>query len=304
MSATAPCVPCCSTPQSVNIPGVEGDPGDNGLNGVNAYSIVTSDFVVPMPTVTVSAIVDSTLWMVIGQIVIAGQGVGAALAGPGPSTFKVDSITSATVVVLKYLGYAGDIAPGGLNTISAGCIISAAGDALASPLAIANGGTGGTTILGALNNLGLGYNPFTVYGFGTLGADAYVLTANAVNDPSTEVAVGGTSITLPITRAGTYLVFARASLDFRGTTFAASRQINAKIRNTATSADIPNLTGNFFTPVITTLTYTEGILILAPVLFVTAVTTDVLTMLARIAVLPTAGTVEIAEASIVAVKLY
>jgi hypothetical protein len=170
-------------------------------------------------------------------------------------------------------------------------------------LPIALGGTGAASVAAALTALGLGFSPSSVYGFGAIGTTAYVMTANAVNDVSTQVTINGTLISIPIPRAGTYLIQGMAKFDYNGATFAASRQITAKLRNTFTAADLVNATANFFTQVITTLTFTEGIMVL-PAVVATLSNTDIITLLARVAVLPTAGTLEIAEASIVATKLF
>jgi hypothetical protein len=260
------------------------------------------DFVTPAAdNTTVPIFVGSTLWMVVGQTVIIGQGNGAALLGPGPGTFEVDSITSLTQFVGKFLHYTGDV--GNVVTISAGATVSPAGGLFTSPLPIALGGTGAASVAAALTALGLGFSPSSVYGFGAIGTTAYVMTANAVNDVSTQVTINGTLISIPIPRAGTYLIQGMAKFDYNGATFAASRQITAKLRNTFTAADLVNATANFFTQVITTLTFTEGIMVL-PAVVATLSNTDIITLLARVAVLPTAGTLEIAEASIVATKLF
>ncbi len=301
MSNVTPCTPCCATTQTVNIPGVEGANGADGTDGLNAYTVTTADFITPADNATVPIFVGSTLWLVVGQNIIIGQGLGTALAGPGPGTFKVDSIVSATQFVGKFLHFSGDV--GNTVTISSGATVSPAGGLFTSPLPIALGGTGAASVAAALSNLGLGYSPSSVYGFGAIGTTAYVMTAAAVNDVSTQVTINGTLISIPIPRAGTYLLSGLIKFDYNGATFAASRQITAKLRNTFTAADIVNATANFFTQVITTLTYTEGIMTIPPVV-ATLSNTDIITMLARVAVLPTAGTLEVAEASIVAVKLF
>src|SRR5690349_2961104 len=98
MSATSPCVPCCNTPQTINIPGSPGSAGAAGTNGVSTFSLTTADFVVPALNATVLVSVSSSLWMVVGQVLIVGQGPGAVLANPGPATFVVTSIPSTTTV--------------------------------------------------------------------------------------------------------------------------------------------------------------------------------------------------------------
>ncbi len=157
MPSTTSCTPCCATPQVTNIPGPEGSAGSDGSNGISAFTLTTADFVVPAVNSTVTVLVGSSLWAVIGMIVIAGQGAGAALAGPGPSTFLVTAIPGLSSLTLKYLGYSGDVAPTGGNTISAGAVITANGGSLTTPISIANGGTGQITAALAANAFGARY---------------------------------------------------------------------------------------------------------------------------------------------------
>lgn len=127
MSAATPCVPCCSTPQSVNIPGLEGLPGNNGINGQSAFTITTAD-INPVPAVgaPVTVLVGSTTWMVVGEILIIGQGPGAALVHPGPGTFQLVAINSPSSMTVNFLGYANDLATPG-SIISSGAYVTPAG---------------------------------------------------------------------------------------------------------------------------------------------------------------------------------
>jgi len=115
MSAAIPCTPCCSTPQSVDIPGPEGDAGSNGLDGENSFTQSTADFVIPAIGDTVLVPVVSSLWMVEGQVVVFA----------GPASFQVISLPSSTSVELEFLGYALDLSPGA--TITAGTQVSPGG---------------------------------------------------------------------------------------------------------------------------------------------------------------------------------
>ena len=116
MPATIPCAPsCCSTTQTVNVPGIEGIPGTDAANGVNAYGITTAEFPVPEPGDDVTVSLDNGIWMVQGQKVVFD----------GPATFEVVSVNSATSVTLTFLGYAGDISPG--DTIAEGAGVSPSG---------------------------------------------------------------------------------------------------------------------------------------------------------------------------------
>lgn len=114
MSSVIDCFSTCApTASPVNVTGPQGQ---------NAFSIVQSDFTVPAVGASVTVTVDSALWMVVGQSVVAGQTIGAVLAGPGPGSFRVASITNATTISLTFLGLPGDVAVG--QTISKGAAVS------------------------------------------------------------------------------------------------------------------------------------------------------------------------------------
>lgn len=101
MSSPSPCVPCCTTPQTVAVPGPEGVGGADGLDGVNAYSLLTTPFTSD-GTTTWTLGVSSSAWMVPGQIIVIGD------ATNGPVHLRVVSVPSATSVIAVELNYAGD----------------------------------------------------------------------------------------------------------------------------------------------------------------------------------------------------
>lgn len=102
-----------------------GTNGTNGTNGVDGFTILTSLFTNPgVGNPTTVGVVNSS-WMVVGQVVILGQGVGAALAAPGPVTCVVTAIPSAVTVTLTPLGYPGD----SVGNVSIGGVVSVAGRA-------------------------------------------------------------------------------------------------------------------------------------------------------------------------------
>lgn len=260
MPATSSCVPCCTTPQVVNTPGSQGLDGSAGTNGLNALSITTADFVIPAIGSNVTVSVDSSVWMAIGQIVVAD----------GPATFEVISKANTTSVVLKFLGYTGDLSPGA--TISTGATIAPAG------------------VLSTLTT------PLTVYASGT----AYQLTATPA-----KLDFGTTDPALPITAPGTYLLLARVRYDYNGKTFAANQTLTTKLRRTNnTAADIANSSCDFETAIITTLSYTAGVITTPPVVYTTLNSDDNIEIWASLTSIAGAGTVDAVEACIVAVKLF
>lgn len=126
MSATLNCCNSCATTETVNIPGSEGTAGVDGVNGINAFSTLTTNLLIPAVGLDVNGIgVGSTLWMVVGQIVIVGEGVNPSLIPNGWAHFRVAGIVDTTTVNLTAMDYDGDTAAG--QTLSIGCTISPAG---------------------------------------------------------------------------------------------------------------------------------------------------------------------------------
>lgn len=139
------------------------------------------------------------------------------------------------------------------------------------------------------------HNPLSVYASGTV----YTLTA-----VSAAVDFGTTDPVLTFNAAGTYAVRARVKVALNGATFAANRTLTLKLRRTNnTAADLANSTTTYIVPVVTTITNTLAIIDLPEVLYTTALTNDTVTIFSDISVVPTAGTISIDEASIVAVRL-
>lgn len=137
---------------------------------------------------------------------------------------------------------------------------------------------------------------FTSYAAGT----AYSLTATAA-----QVVFGTTSPAITLTSAGTYLILSRAKVDYNAATFAAVRTATMKLRRTNnTAADVSGASTTVATQILTLLTFTAASAVLPPVFYTTTNTDDVIQMYGSISVLPTAGTMDVTSAEIVAVKLY
>lgn len=155
MPATQSCTPCCSTPQVVNIPGPQGADGAAGAagaagtNGVNGFSTTTADFVLPAVNANVTANVDNSTWMAVGQAVVAD----------GPATFQVVSKPTTTSVILKFLGYSLDLLTG--TTISFPARIAPGGTS-ASTTALVTAQTGGPNLTGSNVSTSLLYAPMRV----------------------------------------------------------------------------------------------------------------------------------------------
>jgi hypothetical protein len=250
---------------------------------------------VPVDTVTPVIIsVNTSLWMVIGQHVIIGQGGGVVLTNPGPATFIVDTIPGPTSVGLLWRDQPGDVGAG--TQIDQGAIVSPAGSEIGSPVPVADGGTGSITATAARAALGILGTPLSVYASGT----AYQLTNTAAL-----LNFGTTDPSLIISSPGTWLILAQARIDYTGATFAAVRNVTLKLRRTNnTAADIANSPAGFKTDIITTLTYTAQLVKIPALVYVTTNSDDVLEVWGSIDTVPTAGSIDAVEASLVAVKLF
>lgn len=130
-------------------------------------------------------------------------------------------------------------------------------------------------------------------------------TAYSLTNTAAALDFGTTDPSLVLNKAGTYLIFGRVNLKYNAATFAAVRTATLKLRRTNnTAADLTNGTMTAATQIITTLTYTMGVFSLPPVIYTTAVLTDAITIFGNLDVVPTAGSLDAVEASIVAVRLF
>lgn len=290
MSAASSCDCACPTPEITNIPGVAGAAGaegDPGAAGVSAFTLLTSDLTLPAVNAAAAMFVGTNAWTAVGAVILATDGVDVG-------TFRVTGLTGTTGITGTFLGAPGDAAP--TSIIATGGKVMPAGAPQSTPLSVANGGTGSSTVQTALTALGLGFTPLTVYAAGT----AYQLTATPAL-----LNFGTTDPSLTLTSPGVYLLLARVRVDYTGATFAAVRTGTLKIRRTNnTAADIANSTIQFQTEIITTLTYTLDVLTLPPIVYTTTNSNDVLEIWGDISVVPTAGSLDTVEASLVAVKIF
>ncbi len=267
------CTPCpCPDTETVNIPGIPGENGSDGNPGVageNSFTLTTADFVLPPAddATPVTVTVSSTGFMAVGQ----------PLFIPGALFMLVAAIIDSTHVSLISPSWESNVNAG--NTISAGAKVTPSGwQPAVTPLPtvapIAKYGSGTPhTITGAT---------FATVTFGTSGAQQVTLTT-----------------------AGTWMLYARARIDYVAATFAAVRTVSLKLRRTNnTAGDVTNSATAAKTQIITTLTFTALDAVLAPVAYVTANVNDVLAMQVSIDTDPTAGSIQLVEADIVAVYVH
>lgn len=149
-------------------------------------------------------------------------------------------------------------------------------------------------VASALATLAL-IEPLKVYAAGT----AYSLTAVAA-----ALNFGTTDPVIVLPAAGKYIIRARVQYRFAGATFAAAREVTTKLRRTNnTAADISNSSTGLSTGITTTLTQTFAVVQLPEVVYETANDDDSITIFGSVAVVPTAGSLDATEASIIVERI-
>jgi hypothetical protein len=282
MSQASDCSECCTTPPAVQVPGPQGAAGTDGAAGANAFTLTTSDFVIPAVAASVTVAVANNSFMAVGQTVFASDGTDVG-------SFQVVSLTGTTTASLKFMGYTGDSAPGA--TINAGAKVTPSGvqgTSPSTPISIANGGTAAATKAAAQTSLGVGQNALTANSSGL----TQVIT-NAFAE------VGTCDVT--VLSVGLYLILAKAVVTMAGVTFAASRTITLRVRNVTQGTTIA--TADFATQILTTQNE-PALEIQVP--FITdsaAVANDHYQLQITIDTANSAGTLSVVSGSLVAIPL-
>lgn len=128
-------------------------------------------------------------------------------------------------------------------------------------------------------------------------------SAYTVTNAAAAVVMGTTSPTITIDGPGTYLLIARARYENVGATFAASRLLTLKLNRTNNiPADLTGGTSLFNTPIITLLTSTLTELNIMT-FYTTTNSDDVIVLSTLVGTVPSAGTLTVNEASIIAIRL-
>lgn len=145
---------------------------------------------------------------------------------------------------------------------------------------------------GTLNGWYTPTTPLSIYAAGT----AYSLTATPA-----QVVFGTTSPGLTITSAGTWSIRYRAHVKYTGATFAANQTATLLLRRTNnTPGDLANSPATAVTNIVTTetgtLAWVEG-----EIIYTTANTDDAVQLWGSVSVVPGAGSLDVVEASIIAV---
>lgn len=159
------------------------------------------------------------------------------------------------------------------------------------------------------NNQFYGTNAGGTKGFyglpGTYQFAAYAAgTAYSLTNTYAKLDFGTTDPAITITTPGTYMLMARARIDYTGATFVANRIVSLKIRRTNnTAADVANSTASFAVDIVTTFTGTAMVLSLPPVIYTTTNSNDALEVEGKVDTVPSAGSIDAVEAEIVAIRI-
>lgn len=128
-------------------------------------------------------------------------------------------------------------------------------------------------------------------------------TAYSLTNAAAAVVFGTTSPSVTIPEPGTYLVLARAQTRFNAATFSASRTINVKMRRTNnTATDLANGAATGITGIVTTLV--GGCVDMSWwTIYTTNNSSDTITLFSSLTAAPEAGSLDLVEASIIAMRL-
>lgn len=257
--------PCpCPSNEVVQVPGVQGQPGTPGAPGTNGVNAYT----LTTANLTIPATGSTTTVAVANASwMVVGQFLFIS-DGTNLAHFQVTALqASPPVITIKALGNNGD---------------SASTTVINSGASVAAGGVQGS-------------NGFTV--LGTTSA----ATGGSQSVTATPAQALAATLTLAGSAGKTYILFARVRLDMVGATFSAMRNVTLTLRRTNNTA-ANNGSTSIGTPIVTTVTYGMGeITVMAP--YTTVGASDTLQPFISIDTIPSAGQLNVVEASITAIEL-
>lgn len=257
-------ISCCTPCPTTQTVNVPGVEGPAGANGTNGTNGVNA-FTTTTANFTVPLVGQNVTVSVLNSTWMT---VGQIVVIAGPANFSVVSTPTPTSVTLTFKGFTGDVSPG--TTVTAGASVSPGGQQGPDK-----------TLLPTLS------------GYAVAGSQALTIT------PSQAL-----SLQLTVVTGGHYLLMATARFDLVGATFASAKVVTAQLRETTNGpADITNAVANVNTGTPTTFSDTLATVAI-PAVNYTAVSGDTIQMFVSVSGAPGAGSVEIIEASIIAIPLF
>jgi hypothetical protein len=258
------CCPPCGSP-ATNIPGTPGADGSAGASGNNGADA----FTFTLANFTIPAVDDTVpIQMASTASFQVGMNIFAS-DGTDYGTFKITAITDAQNLVAKFLGYTGEASPGAV---------------INSDSLVTVGGIQGPS--------------------GTVEATNNSATSVAQSLTNSAAQVGSQSVTLAGAANVNYLLFLRVLLNTVAATFSANRTVTVKLRRTNnTAADVTAGASTFQTPLMTTITESLGEVTVIAIPYTTVGVSDDIAPFVSIDTVPSAGSIQVAECSITALRL-
>jgi hypothetical protein len=243
---------------------IVGPPGGAGLAAINAYTTLTQ--AITLPAIGALVVVPNPPVVGSSAWMALGQFVMIGASATGWAHFQVNSKPSTTTAALTFLGYPGDQAPG--TTMAAGSVVSPAG-----PWGLSD--------------------PLTVYGAGTV---------YAITNAQAAVDMGTTDPSLTITTPGKYLIFSRVKIRNNAAATVPGEVVTINLAKNTVA--ISGATAAWVCPaVVNGANYFLADLVLPPIVFTTAVATDVVALYAGASAVTNAGAYNVCEAEIVAQRI-
>lgn len=128
-------------------------------------------------------------------------------------------------------------------------------------------------------------------------------TAYSLTNAAAAVVFGTTSPSITINQAGTYIVLGSVNLKYNAATMVANRTVTVTFRRTNNTAANVGTARTGTTRIITTVTDDMGVFPLSPVVYTTVNTSDIITIFASMDTVPSAGTLDVFEAEIYAIRV-
>lgn len=128
-------------------------------------------------------------------------------------------------------------------------------------------------------------------------------TAYSLTNSAAAIVFGTTSPSITITAAGTYLIMGAVNLKYNAATMVANRTVTLTFRRTNNTAGNVGTARTATTRVITTITDDMGVFSLSPLVYTTVNSNDIITIFGSMDTVPSAGSVDIFEAEIYAIRI-
>lgn len=129
-------------------------------------------------------------------------------------------------------------------------------------------------------------------------------TAASLTNTQALLDFGTTDPSLVLNQPGVWMIFGTAQLKYNAATFVSNQTVTMKLRRTNnTAADVTAATRTVDLGIVTTFTNSAGVAVIPPVVYTTLNSNDILQLFGAVSVAPSAGSLDVVSAEIVAVKI-